>query len=671
MVERPDNPVRALHNAVARAPTDIEASTRPASTDPADLARMVDDVMHKLDVEPGSEVVEIGCGTGILGLPIARAAKRYVGVDFAHDALAVLRERLVAVGVGDKATLVELDVLRATDEELGALGTFDRLLVYATFHYVTDEAEARRFLARIASLLAPGGRALVGNLPLTELATAVAPLGRGSIVARSLATARWVADPRGQVGGLGWRIMAISQHVRRRHRAATDAAAPAVVEHRLVLSRSDLDRWVDELDEPIARQWLAPAVGTPMHLARADLILTRPAAVPESPRGGVAIADATVSAAGRRLAVPEGCTARLLTEPQDRAAVVAFLEASPDAVLGHQPGWIDFLSARGRRSDVLLVERDGQPQVAIPVTWIGRWTIDVGYRGLVFPAGPGEHAHKRAVRTLRALLDANPQIGLRGAQSGQSQAYDDPDRAAVLAAQLEAEHLAGPSLWCRVLDRDPSMGGFDLEADEAALFKGYEAKLRSQIRQARRNGLVAEVHVPGDDAEGRRVAEEVAAVHVESWGRTGLRPHGLGYWVAMSAGARAGGGREVTAFVRDSGGVVVATVTCHVFGDRAVYLSGGSRTSGRDARANPLCLHTAILECFRIGVTHFELGRFSATETSEKEITITRYKSQFGGRLFRLTTVATPRTRRQWASEQAFRLRRKVRIRLGGDFLYV
>ena len=84
-----DNPVRILHDSVARSNDPVVASTRPASTTSTEMRRMVEDVIAKLEPD-GMTVIDIGCGTGVLGVPIARRAARYAGeADRARVAVAV------------------------------------------------------------------------------------------------------------------------------------------------------------------------------------------------------------------------------------------------------------------------------------------------------------------------------------------------------------------------------------------------------------------------------------------------------------------------------------------------------------------------------------------------------------------------------------------------------
>jgi len=254
-----DDPVRALHNAVASSVNQAEASTRPAWTTDGELRRMVVDVLRKLEIDDTTSVIEIGCGVGALAVPIAHRAARFVGVDFAEQALAVLADRFDAEGVADRTKLVCLDLLQASDRELAGLGAFDRVLVYATLHYIADERELDRFLNRTLALLVPGGLALFGSVPLEELRAH----GDGPV-------------PR----GLTWKASAVGYRAVRRlarlvRRTPPFRTAELLAGTTLALSASMLEERLTGRADVAGHHWLAPRVGTPLFSRRGDLVVRK------------------------------------------------------------------------------------------------------------------------------------------------------------------------------------------------------------------------------------------------------------------------------------------------------------------------------------------------------------------------------------------------------------
>lgn len=109
----------------------------------------------------GSPILELGCGTGRLLLPLARAGFTVVGVDRSPAMLARARQRLHAAGFTDIA-LYQTDVVHL--EPLPS-GTF-RLAIWAIngfLHLLTLE-EQRQALSEVHRVLVPGGLLLLDVL---------------------------------------------------------------------------------------------------------------------------------------------------------------------------------------------------------------------------------------------------------------------------------------------------------------------------------------------------------------------------------------------------------------------------------------------------------------------------------------------------------------------------
>jgi SAM-dependent methyltransferase len=99
---------------------------------------------------PGTEVLELACGTGRVTLPLAAAGVEVVGVDIDPAVLAVARRRR------DRAEwplLVAADMRRfALRRRFGAV-----IIPYNSFQLLTDPADAAACLAGVCDHLAPAG----------------------------------------------------------------------------------------------------------------------------------------------------------------------------------------------------------------------------------------------------------------------------------------------------------------------------------------------------------------------------------------------------------------------------------------------------------------------------------------------------------------------------------
>lgn len=103
----------------------------------------------------GGPLLELGCGTGRLLLPLATAGYRITGVDLSPAMLARARARTSAAGLTERVTLVQEDM-----RSLARLGeTRFRLAFCAinSFLHLPDEAAQRAALTAVGRRLDPGG----------------------------------------------------------------------------------------------------------------------------------------------------------------------------------------------------------------------------------------------------------------------------------------------------------------------------------------------------------------------------------------------------------------------------------------------------------------------------------------------------------------------------------
>ncbi len=108
-----------------------------------------------------SHILELGCGTGFLTLPLLKRGHRLTGVDLSHDMLRVLRKKISEPAksrVTLKASGVE-DFLE-TDS-----GTHDAVVLSALLHHLYDVEST---VQRICAKLSAGGCLLIFFEPLKQ-----------------------------------------------------------------------------------------------------------------------------------------------------------------------------------------------------------------------------------------------------------------------------------------------------------------------------------------------------------------------------------------------------------------------------------------------------------------------------------------------------------------------
>jgi SAM-dependent methyltransferase len=139
----------------------LEAGTTEHYKDPLlydhEYQRRRDDLRYyrALAAEVGGPILELGCGTGRLTIPLARDGFEVVGVDLSADMLARLGERLASAGAAAR----ERVQLRQGDfRDLRVDRTFPLVLCpFNTFMHLYSRQDVERFLATVKAHLAPGG----------------------------------------------------------------------------------------------------------------------------------------------------------------------------------------------------------------------------------------------------------------------------------------------------------------------------------------------------------------------------------------------------------------------------------------------------------------------------------------------------------------------------------
>ncbi|NOZ28880.1 MAG: methyltransferase domain-containing protein [Chloroflexi bacterium] len=109
------------------------------------------DLIDRLDVGAHDAALDVGCGTGLLTLPLAERAGRVVGLDLSPSMLRKLAAKAARRDLNIELRQGSVLELPFADEEFTVVTTAFMLL------YLTPD-EKQRAMAEIRRVLAPGGR---------------------------------------------------------------------------------------------------------------------------------------------------------------------------------------------------------------------------------------------------------------------------------------------------------------------------------------------------------------------------------------------------------------------------------------------------------------------------------------------------------------------------------
>lgn len=126
------------------------------------LDRQNDDIAFYLqqlkEQPPNARVLELGCGTGRISLPLARAGYPVIGVDLDADRLYVAQQHTRPT---DPVTWLEADMCTVQNDQ-----PFDLILItYSSFLLLPTHAARRQCLNNLARQLTPSGRLIIDISP--------------------------------------------------------------------------------------------------------------------------------------------------------------------------------------------------------------------------------------------------------------------------------------------------------------------------------------------------------------------------------------------------------------------------------------------------------------------------------------------------------------------------
>ena len=137
--------------------------------------KKIDHILNKIQVRPGEQLLDIGCGWGAL---VIRAAQRYgarcTGITLSRNQHALATERVAAAGLSDRVR-IELVDYRDID------GRFDRITSVGMFEHVGLK-NLPLYFSRIRELLADEGLAMNHGICTTNTDHSTARYGAGEFI---------------------------------------------------------------------------------------------------------------------------------------------------------------------------------------------------------------------------------------------------------------------------------------------------------------------------------------------------------------------------------------------------------------------------------------------------------------------------------------------------------
>jgi SAM-dependent methyltransferase len=138
---------------------------------PEKSARDVTDILHLLNLSPGSAILDLCCGYGRHSIPLAQQGYAVTGLDLSETFLQ--RAETEATRQGAHLRLVHSDM-----RTIPFTNEFDAIInIFTSFGYLENEDANLQVLIQVAKALKPGGRFLLETVYQPKVIRAFSPHG--------------------------------------------------------------------------------------------------------------------------------------------------------------------------------------------------------------------------------------------------------------------------------------------------------------------------------------------------------------------------------------------------------------------------------------------------------------------------------------------------------------
>ncbi len=127
-----------------------------------EMKQWVDDIVSVVLSQPAENVLEIGCGTGLIYYPLAGKVKKYTGTDLSKTSISQIKER-IKKGERDYGP-TELKACAAHEVELEKGEEVDTIILNSIVQYFPGEDYMDTVMKKCISLLNGNGRIIIGDV---------------------------------------------------------------------------------------------------------------------------------------------------------------------------------------------------------------------------------------------------------------------------------------------------------------------------------------------------------------------------------------------------------------------------------------------------------------------------------------------------------------------------
>ncbi|OGD63353.1 hypothetical protein A2160_02615 [Candidatus Beckwithbacteria bacterium RBG_13_42_9] len=123
---------------------------------------IVKDICSKVSLKKGDLVLDVGCGTGLLTIPLTQKCKSVYALDAGEKVLVKAKEN------ARKNKVINISFYHGWATDLPfADHFFDQVIMYGVLHYLESQRQVKKCIRELIRVCKPSGYIFIGDIPET------------------------------------------------------------------------------------------------------------------------------------------------------------------------------------------------------------------------------------------------------------------------------------------------------------------------------------------------------------------------------------------------------------------------------------------------------------------------------------------------------------------------
>jgi len=153
-----NNPVEKFFSNIIYDKNSVSLETGRYKFQKKEEKKIIIEIIKILELNKKDKILDIGCGTGDIAIPLSRKVKSVTAVDF-PKIIRHLKKR------ADRKKIKNIKFTPSNILNLKIKKKFDKVLAYSLVHYMKNNDQLKKFLKNLLRLTSSNGIILIGEIP--------------------------------------------------------------------------------------------------------------------------------------------------------------------------------------------------------------------------------------------------------------------------------------------------------------------------------------------------------------------------------------------------------------------------------------------------------------------------------------------------------------------------